>query len=316
MSLVERALRKLQESRAQDAAQDHSRPVSAVPLPVAREVQAAPAAAPNPVAAPNIEPNAEKRVWNPSGRVIAIDRDALRTMELLPPMNVEHLIASQYQQIKRSLIASAIGKNGTAIENGHLIMVASALPGEGKTFTSVNLALSMALEQDTDVLLVDADVAKPHISRIFGLQADRGLLDLLVDRNLPAESAILPTNVPGLSILPAGKQIATATEMLASTRMEELVAELSPPGTRRIVLFDSPPLLLSTESRALVHAVGQVVLVVRAQFTARKAVLDAIELLGDTKPISLILNQSDLPPSTGYYGYGSYGDTAPSVTGG
>ncbi|HEY4342398.1 MAG TPA: AAA family ATPase [Steroidobacteraceae bacterium] len=261
-------------------------------------------------------PIAEKKVWNPSGRVVAIDRDALRAIELLPPVNLERLIASQYQQIKRPLIASATGKSSTPIANGHLIMVASALSGEGKTFTSINLALSMALEQDTEVLLVDADVAKPHVSRIFGLRADRGLLDLLVDRNLSAESAILPTNVPGLSILPAGRQIATATELLASSRMTELVEELSSTAARRIVLFDSPPLLLSTESRALVHAVGQVVMVVRAQFTARKAVLDAIELLDDAKPISLVLNQSELAPSTGYYGYGSYGDEAPAVVGG
>jgi receptor protein-tyrosine kinase len=241
-------------------------------------------------------------------KVVQIERNKLREMDLLPPADMERQIASQYQQVKRPLIASALGRGGAAIPNGNIIMLASALPGEGKTFTSVNLALSMALEKDLEVLLVDADVAKPHISRIFGLENDRGLLDLLVDSNLHPDSLILRTNVDRLTILPAGKRIETATEVLASPRMEELVLQLVSDGKQRIVLFDSPPLLLSTESRALVANMGQIVLVVRADETVQKAVTDAIEAIGEAKPISLILNQTHTPPSSGYYGYGTYGD--------
>lgn len=309
MSLVERALKKLQETRGSTPTlPGHAHELS--PRPVAGTVLPAADVPLSPRRPPPAEPSVRHP---PPERTVVIDRDALRAMGLLPPVTVERQIASQYQHIKRPLVIAATGKSGNSIANGHLIMLASALPGEGKTFTSINLALSLALEKDIEVLLVDADVAKPHVSRLFGLQAERGLLDLLVDGNLHAESVILPTNIPGLSMLPAGKQIENATELLASDRMEQVVAQLAGDSGRRIVLFDSPPLLLSTESRAIVPVVGQVVLVVRAESTSQKAVTDALEMIGEAKPVSLILNQSNEPPSKGYYGYGSYGDVVADV---
>lgn len=305
MSLVERALKKLQESRA--AAAD-SQAVAHHAVAVPRQAASATSSERRPAVEQPAKPA-------PPVRVVTIDRNALRTMELLPPAKFERQIASQYQHIKRPLVAAALGKSSNPVANGHLIMLASALPGEGKTFTSVNLALSMALEKDTEVLLVDADVVKPHVSRIFGLQAERGLLDLLADSTLHPDSLILPTDVPGLSLLPAGRPVANATELLASARMEQIVSQLGAARGRRIVLFDSPPLLLSTESRAIVGVVGQVVLVVRAESTSRTAVADAIDLVGDARPISMILNQSESPPSSGYYGYGAYGDSVAEAAG-
>lgn len=292
MSLVERALKKLQES-AQPGAERTAVP----PTRAAGVVQKAPA---NPEQMHAVEP--------PS-HIVNIDRGVLREMKLLPPARLERNIANQYQQIKRSLVAAAMGQGGSAIADGHLIMLTSALPGEGKTYTSVNLALSLALEKDLDVLLVDADVAKPHISRIFGVEQERGLLDLLTDTQLHADSVILRTNVPGLHLLSAGRRLDTATELLASQRMQDVVRQLPGRSGRRIVLFDSPPLLLSTESRALIPSVGQVVLIVRAEFTPQSAVMLALDAVGDSRPVSLILNQSSMAPSDGYYGYGAYGDT-------
>ena len=303
MSLVERALKKLQESRAAGNT-EALRPAAPIaePRPAARGE--------SPVTRPLESVVREAPRREPPARTVNVDKAALRALDLLPPLDLERQIANQYQQIKRPLVASVTSRP-PAFPNPHLIMLASALPGEGKTFTSINLALSMALEKDIEVLLIDADVAKPHVSDIFGLQHERGLLDLLVDRNLSVDSLILPTNVPGLSVLPAGKRLENATELLASSRMREITAQLSAAHGRRIVLFDSPPLLLSTESRALVHVVGQVVLVVRAEFTAKNAVMEAIAAIGEEKPISLILNQSSSLPSAGYYGYGSYGDPPP-----
>lgn len=306
MSLVERALKKLQESRS-------TPPAAGAPPELAAQSSAAAARAVPHVpagAAPEhrqaaIAPAAK---YPPPTITVEIDMDALRELQLLPPVAVEKQIASQYQHIKRPLVMGALGKSATAIPNGHLIMLASALPGEGKTFTSINLALSMAREKDIEVLLVDADVAKPHISRLFGVQAERGLLDLLGDSTLHPESLILPTNVPGLRFLPAGRRRENATEMLASARMEQVVSQLGAYGGRRIVLFDSPPLLVSTESRAIVAVVGHVVMVVRAESTSRAAVMDAIDLLEEGKPVAMILNQSESSPSSGYYGYGSYED--------
>lgn len=304
MSLVERAIKKLQESAATSNAQPRpssaGRVVEVAPQPVAATETAAP----------------RPQVQRPT-RIVNIDKEALRAMRLMPPTAMERRAASQYQRIKRPLVAAARGKTDPPIENGHLIMLASALPGEGKTFTSINLALSLAREKDIEVLLVDADVAKPHVSRVLGVDAERGLLDLLADGNLHPESVILGSNVPGLTILPAGKHTEMATELLASERMHQIAAELAVGGGgRRIVLFDSPPLLLSTESQALISSIGQVVLIVRAESTPRSAVMSALETLGDSKPISLILNQSSIEPDAGHYGYGSYGDAPVSEAGG
>ena len=308
MSLVERAIKKLQDAKQSPAAtlppSAYSRQVAAASL-VAREPAAIPASADGLVALEKL-PH--------SGRIAKIDKDALRSMELLPPVNVQRQIASQYQLIKRPLIAAAIGKNEPALPNGRTIMLTSALPGEGKTFTSINLALSLALEKDVEVLLVDADVAKPHVSRIFGLEAEPGLLDLLADGNLQPESFIVDTDVPNLMLMSAGTHAADATELLASRRMDEVVAQLTAAEPRRIVLLDSPPLMLASEARALVAHAGQIVLVVRADSTSQQAVLDAIDAIGEGHPVSLILNQSSSPPSAGYYGYGSYGIAAPEGT--
>jgi protein-tyrosine kinase len=296
MSLVERALKKLQEA----GATSHRATLPEIPV--------AHAAAVDPERRPASADGSAARLHAAAPtRVVKIDRTALRAKGLLPPIEMERGIGSQYQQIKRPLIAAALGKGDDAVPRGHLLMLTSALPGEGKTFTSVNLALSMALERDVEVLLVDADVAKPHVTNLFGLNGERGLLDLLTDSKLHPDSLILRTDMPGLSILPAGKQIETATELLASERMQEVVAMLSAPERRRVVLFDSPPLLLSTESVALLSSVGQIVMVVRAGQTARTAVLHALEIMGEGRRISLILNQITTPPSAGYYGYGTYG---------
>jgi exopolysaccharide/PEP-CTERM locus tyrosine autokinase len=186
-------------------------------------------------------------------------------------------------------------------------MMASAMPGEGKTFTSINLAFSMALERDVSVLLVDADVAKPHISKLFGLDSEPGLLDLLQDDSIAAESLILPTNVPRLSVLPAGRHSNEATELLASARMKEIMDEVARYDASRITLLDSPPLLLTTESQALAQIAGQIVVVVRAGITPQGVLQDALSYFAEDKSVSLILNQSVETAAAGYYYYG-YGD--------
>jgi exopolysaccharide/PEP-CTERM locus tyrosine autokinase len=306
MSLVERALKKIQESRAHGPQSSPvpaqaGRPAHTIPMQPAPSatVQSSVSQAPRISAVPVLEP------VRPT-RTLHIDRDALRHSELLPPLSQERQLSGEYRQIKRPLIANALGRGVPKIPNGHRIMVASAMPGDGKTFTSINLSLSFALEKDLSVVLVDADVAKAHLSRILGVENDPGLMDLLHDEQLDPESVILPTDVPGLSILPAGKAVETATELLSSARMEHVASQISARDPKRIVLFDSAPLLITSEAMALVSAVGQIVMVVRANVTPQSAVLDAIELLGEGKSIGLVLNQADEQVRPGYY-YQYYG---------
>lgn len=287
MSLVERALKKLQESRG------NSPPATGVPA----QQQRAPLP---PAAVVRAEPLPR------SSRVVTIDYGALRALELLPAETEERRLMQEYRQIKRPLIANAMGRGVPELANGHVILISSALPGDGKTFTTINLAFSMALEKDISVLLVDADVAKRHVSRVMGIADEPGLLDVLRDEGVDVESKIIDTDIPGLSLLPAGKASTTATEYLASARMETIVQQLVANDPNRIVLVDSPPLLLTSESRALAGICGQVVLVVRAGQTPQQAVFEALQLLGEGRSIGLVLNGGSDENRVGYYGY--YGE--------
>jgi protein-tyrosine kinase len=236
-----------------------------------------------------------------STRIIPIDLDGLRSVGLLPPAHQERELAQQYRQIKRPLINSALGRGVERLPDGNLVMIASAVPGEGKTFTAINLALSMRLEEDVTVILVDGDVVNPRLSQILGAADARGLLDVIKDPSIALSSAILQTDIPGLSFLPAGHQDPNATELLASARMQEVVSQLAAQDPSRLVLFDSAPLLLTAESHALAEVAGQILLVVRADQTPQHAVLDAIETLAESKSVSLVLNQSMKQPHAGYY---------------
>lgn len=258
--------------------------------------------------------------FDPSRRLagvpkVTIDYEALRKQRFIPDPSQDRQFADHYRRIKRPVIAQALARAPAGAADLRLVMMASALPGDGKTFTSINLALSIAREQDVSVVLVDADVAKLRLSRIFGVEREPGLLNAVIDPTLDIESVILSTNFPGLSILPAGLQHESATELLASVRMTQVVARIIAMDPRRIALFDSPPLLSSSESRGIVQALGQVLLVVRAGVTPQQAVLDAISCVPENKPVGLILNGREGGPSDRYYGYGGYYEQAAESSG-
>jgi protein-tyrosine kinase len=238
-----------------------------------------------------------------------IDTNALRAGGYLPEKEKDRQFADEYRRIKSTLIEKALSDDKSAGEP-RVIMVASAVPGDGKTFTSINLAFSMALERDMSVLLIDSDVTKQHITEIFGLRGQKGLLDALTDESLDPETLIVPTNVRGFSILPAGKRVEGTAELLNSNRMRKNLASLCARNARRILLLDSPPLLITSEGRALAKIAGQVVLVVRAGETPRHAVQAAIGMFDERQAGGLILNQGKVGLTDGYYGYAAYGTPA------
>lgn len=243
-------------------------------------------------------------------RQMKLDRAHLRAQGALPPLEHERQLAEQYRRIKRPLVAYAQQPGDVeAVATRHLILVASAIPGEGKTFTSINLAINLALEKDMSVVLVDADIAKPHVSELFGLRGERGLFDALADETIDAETLIVDTDVPNLSFLPAGVANDGSAELLASHRMNALMQQVVARDPRRLIVIDSPPLLLTNESRELVNIAGQVVLVVRSSSTEQHAVTEAVSLIPDGKNVGLILNQVDpSSPDVQIYGYGRYGN--------
>jgi protein-tyrosine kinase len=243
-----------------------------------------------------------------SDRTIRIDRDKLRLAGLLPSESDERQFAQQYRAIKRPLLGNAEAVAADAV-SGRLIMVASALPGEGKTFTSINLALSLALEKDLAVFLVDGDAARPQLTRTLGLSERPGLLNVLADPSQTVEaalqSAILATDVARLFILPIGNCSESAAELLSSDRMKRVIKCLGGLHPKSIVLFDTPPVLVTIDSRTISTLVGQVVLVVKADSTPQQALQDTLSILGAGTKISLILNQAILDGPMGYYyGYG------------
>jgi protein-tyrosine kinase len=306
VSLVEKALRKMQTASPAASELESAPARRSTPDPLAEITKQEIAKAASGVHASPIPHSLPSQR---SDSVLKIDFNALRGFGLMPSLDRERRLTAEYRQIKRPLMAAIRGKGTPPIANGRIIVIASALAGEGKTFTSVNLAMSMAMEKDTSVLLVDGDLAKSHISRTFGVKDEPGLMDLLLDETLDTASVVLPTTVRGLSVLPAGRESTTATEHLGSARMEQIMAELLGRDPKRIVLFDSPPLLLTSESRALTSLAGQIVVVVRAEETTHKAVLDALATIGEGKPVGLVLNQCEANSSDFYYGYGEYGQS-------
>lgn len=309
MSLVEQALKKAKQSGQPVplSTQAPPAPEPAAPLPgdVALPMAKAVVEGIDPTSV--IEPSPEITSTVQPLHIVAIDREGLRASGYLPPVEQEREIAEQFRHVKRPLVSRALGRGQERVVHGNRIAVMSALQGEGKTFTAINLALSIALEKDVEVVLVDTDMIRPELSRVFGLKGQPGLIEALADASVDVASLVHHTDVPRLRILPAGVADHTAAEWLMSPRMDEVLRRLSGgSGSNTILVFDSPPLLVTNESKAVCDAAGQVVLVVRANETPQRAVLDAISHIGEGKHVGLVLNGSDTVAGVGY-GYGYYG---------
>ena len=237
---------------------------------------------------------------------VEINLAKLHQLGMITPEQGKTLAAQEFRGIKRSLIQNAFIKGAGAIHHGNLIMVTSALPKEGKTFCAINLAMSIATEMDHTVLLIDADVARPSVLRTLGLKSAVGLMDILLDEKLDLAEVMINTNVDTLRILPAGTSHRHATELLASQAMSSLLNEISNRYPDRIVIFDSPPLLPTTEARVLASQMGQIVMVVEAETTTQHAVKEALRQIETSPHINLIYNKARAFPGGTNYGYGYY----------
>lgn len=239
------------------------------------------------------------------GATQSIDRDELREAGfILPDMPADQL-AEEFRIVKRQLLLRA--QDGASAKD-RMILIGSAHPNEGKTFCAVNLALSMAAEKDVEVLLVDADFAKPEILSTLGLEGGPGIMDAIVDPAIDVESCVIRTDIANLAVLPAGRQTHEATELLASGRAKDLLEKLSI-NPSRIVIFDSAPALAASPASELALLVGQVVMVVRADRTSESDLREAMGLLAGCEDIRLLLNGVAFAPEGRrfghYYGYGS-----------
>jgi protein-tyrosine kinase len=237
-------------------------------------------------------------------RHVDVDLQALGARGFLCPGGAPTLLTDQFRVVKRPLINNALGRGVHKADRGNLIMITSALPGEGKTFTAVNLALSIAAEVDSTVLLVDADVANPSVQDALGIEPDVGLLDVLTG-HCSVRDAILRTNIDKLTVMAAGTPQDRATEMLGSAAMANLLHEMASRYTDRIIVFDLPPLLLTTEARVMASHAGQLVVVVRSHQTTESELRDALATVDSVALKMVMLNQATSTDHAEYgYGYG------------
>ncbi len=244
-----------------------------------------------------------------SGRTskhVKIDLDRLQLQGMVTPFAERSLIAEEFRLVKRPLLLKAFDTEAATGKSAKLIMVASSRPGEGKTFCAISLAMSIASERDLTVLLIDADVAKPDVPKSLGFKADRGLVDLIQDESLELSDVMLRTQLDNLSILPAGRPHHLATELLASERMGRIVKDIVERYPERIIVLDSPPVLLSSIAGVLALHVGQILYVVEADKTTETALDNALPLVSSCKNINLLLNKSHAVGESDRFGYYSY----------
>jgi protein-tyrosine kinase len=296
-SVAPAAAPTLAPAPAATVTQDAAVPVEA-PAPAQAEVKP-------PVSAPHISTHRPNRA-----RFASIDRALLAAGNFIDPEGPVSGLSEEFRIVKRQLLLAARGGKGIdAVEHGERILICSAHPNEGKTYCSINLALSMASEKDNHVLLIDADFAKPSILSTLGIEHSPGLMDALADPNCDAESFVIETDIPGLSVLPAGAQTNQDTEYLAASRTAAIINELSRNDPSRIMIFDSPPALAASPASVLALHVGQCVVVVKADETTDSALRDALSLLSGCDHVQLLLNRAKFSPTGrkfgSYYGYGA-----------
>ena len=247
----------------------------------------------------------EKDSTSSNRPVCSLNVTELERQGYLTPDAMRTKLAEEYRTIKRPLLHNAFGKGAVSVENGNVIVVVSALPSEGKTFTAFNLAMSMAMEKDTTVLLVDGDILKGSLTKMLRLGSARGLTDVLLDTKTSLGDVILKTEIPKLSVLPAGQGHSHSTELLASSNMERVAFELAQRYPDRIIIIDAPPLLVTTEAPILSRLAGQILMVVEAGKTTQQVLNEALSQLdNNNRVIGMVLNKSRGSLGGDYFGKG------------
>lgn len=287
MSIIENAIRRLNQNmealrtnaaapvHGMDRQQDASHSLSPIPLPDPPRASAAQRAAPM--------------------RYAEIDLERMHQLGMVVSNRDRTTLAEEFRIVKRPLLRNVMNNCTHGVDSGNpsnVVMVTSSVPGEGKTYCAINLAMSIATEKDYRVLLVDADVARPTIPKTLGILGGLGLMDILQDGGPDVSAVIIHTNLPSLSIITAGKSDRLATELLASQHMARLVTELAQRYPDRVVIFDSPPLLATTEAQVLASHMGQIVVVVAAECTTQNQLKEAMRILEGYPNVGLIYNKA------------------------
>ena len=257
---------------------------------------------------PNTEPLKATTNIEKVERTFNINVPELEAKGFVSLTSARSQINEEYREIKRKLLANAFGALSRTLTNSNIIMVTSARPSEGKTFTAVNLAISIAAEQDKRVLLVDADVLKPNVLRTLGLKERSGLMEYLLGEVKEIGDVMYETNIEKLKIIPAGRSHHLSVELLASEMMNETIDEFSNRYADRVIIIDTPPIIGINESAILANFAGQAVVVVEEGRSKLTDIQKSVERLNPEMAIGFVVNKSlNTSESTGYYGYHYYG---------
>jgi receptor protein-tyrosine kinase len=291
MSTIEKALAK--QKIAKNNAISQEEPIQNSPVPEESIASSKPIVESS---TPEISNNSE----------LKLDIQSLEKRGFLIDNGTRKSIRDELRQIKRKLLTNAFGAASKTLKNSNLVMVSSSKPNEGKTFVSINLAMSIALEQDKTVLLIDADVLRPSVNRELGIGDKAGLIEYLLGQKNDISEILYSTNIDKLKIIPAGEPHHLSNELLTSDRMESLAKELAERYPDRIVIFDCPPLIGVTETLVLANLMGQAIVVVEESKTLIDDVKKATENLNEDLALGLVLNKAirSHKDMYGYYGYG------------
>jgi len=254
----------------------------------------------------SVPSNTNEAIAATTNAVLEIDKQNLLERGYLIDNGERKSIKEEFRQIKRKLLNNAFGKAANMLNNSNLIMVSSAKPNEGKTFVSINLALSIALEKDKTVLLIDADVLRPSVTRELGVEQTEGLIEYLLDDDKDVRDILYNTNIDNLKLIPAGEPHHLSNELLASERMAALAQELADRYPDRVVIFDCPPLIGVTETPVLANLMGQALLVVEESKTSLNNIQEATADLNEDLALGIVVNKAirSHKDMYGYYGYG------------
>jgi receptor protein-tyrosine kinase len=312
MSIVERALQKAQAKGRQESAMTPAAGASDVGKSIEVVAPSEPptsiVADPSGASLPSFGvPDAASRTSFDAKAIVHLDFARLRDEGRVPSSEMTRQVEEEMRRVKWPVLNAIEGRGGEKAARNNVVLVTSAVPGEGKTFTSLNLALSIVRDRESRVVLVDGDVARPGLTPTLGLEGRPGLNEVLEDTAMDVEAVIYRTDIDGLFFVPAGRWHDHSPEFFAGSRMPQVIEELSRRVGNGVIIFDSPPLLATNDAQALTRYAGQVLLVVRSDDTEQQAVLDALALVDRTAVVSAVLNRVSPSIVSRYYGQYYYG---------
>ncbi|GMN14388.1 AAA family ATPase [Altererythrobacter sp. MTPC7] len=234
-----------------------------------------------------------------TGKPVSIDRDILAKNGLINPKDGNSALLEEFRIVKRHVLEAARDRGTSASRR---ILISSPHPDEGKTYCAINLAIALAAERDLEILLVDADFAKPSLPDMLGIPASTGFMDALSNDDCDVEDHVIGTDIGNLWVLPSGNQTNADSEYLASNRTQHVLDRLTMGHPDRLVIFDTPPALAASTAAELAKHVGQAILVARAEQTGRTALEDSYRLLSACDDIKMLLNATNFSPSGRRFG--------------